>query len=394
MGVFPVTSQQLRIQILKKLKNGKVMEKSEMLDYLAKLNKLTMSQYSRKDPGSKRNSWDQRVKWELSWLRKRDFIKKNINCTIDYLYFTLTGIPDSLIEVSDAEIKQRYTETKDDKYTTKDTRSTVYALFKPSSTTNIKIGGVYISRDTLDAESKQDEVFQEALFFAEESEYSSFKEALEIFEVEKSDTLNIHEDFALNSGIPFQMGVVRPAVRFAFDNSLGSISDPININNGIAVFHTLSEKKADYKPLEEVKENIRRTLLKENKKNYAISLLQGLIDLDNWEELANTDFLLQYSSSETSTLGGSFPGIGRSNQLTGTLLAMDKGDVSGILETFNAVLILTMTSKDEFNDSLYQEQYTSIRDRLLNAERSRGFTRWLTEAKNSANTEDYRSEVY
>ena len=53
-----------------------------------------------------------------------------------------------------------------------------------------------------------------------------------------------------------------------------------------------------------------------------------------------------------------------------------------------------MTSKDEFNDSLYQEQYTSIRDRLLNAERSRGFTRWLTEAKKSANTEDYRSEVY
>ena len=74
MGVFPVTSQQLRIQILKKLKNGKVMEKSEMLDYLAKLNKLTMSQYSRKDPTSKRNSWDQRVKWELSWVRKRGFI--------------------------------------------------------------------------------------------------------------------------------------------------------------------------------------------------------------------------------------------------------------------------------------------------------------------------------
>ena len=75
MGVFPVTSQQLRIQILKKLKNGKVMEKSEMVDYLAKHNKLTMSQYSRKDLVSKRNSWDNRVKWELSWVRKRGFIK-------------------------------------------------------------------------------------------------------------------------------------------------------------------------------------------------------------------------------------------------------------------------------------------------------------------------------
>ena len=51
------------------------MEKSEMVDYLAKLNKLTMSQYSRKDLVSKRNAWDNRVKWELSWVRKRGFIK-------------------------------------------------------------------------------------------------------------------------------------------------------------------------------------------------------------------------------------------------------------------------------------------------------------------------------
>ena len=88
MGIFPVTSQQLRIQILKKLKNGKVMEKSEMVDYLAKLNKLTMSQYSRKDLVSKRNSWDNRVKWELSWVRKRGFIK---NIRLGHFHITPCG---------------------------------------------------------------------------------------------------------------------------------------------------------------------------------------------------------------------------------------------------------------------------------------------------------------
>ena len=88
MGIFPVTSQHLRIQIIKKLKSGKVMEKSEILDYLAKLNKLTMSQYSRKDPTSKRNSWDQRVKWELSWLRKRGFIK---NVRLGHFHITPCG---------------------------------------------------------------------------------------------------------------------------------------------------------------------------------------------------------------------------------------------------------------------------------------------------------------
>ena len=325
---------------------------------------------------------------------KRDFIKKNVNCTVDYLYLKLSGIPDSLIKVSDEEIKERYLETKDDSYTTMDTRSAVYALFKPFPTTNIKIGGVYISRDILDVESKQDEAFQEALLFAEEAEYSSFKEAVEIFGIEKLDTLDVHEGFTLNSGIPFQMGVMRQAVRFVFDNSLGAISDPLNANNGIAVFHTLVDKRSGYKPLDKVKESIRRALLRENKKDYAAGVLQPLANFDNWEELANSDSLLRYSFDEMSTLGGSFPGIGKSNQLTGTLLAMDAGDISGVVETFNAVLLLSMTSKDEFNDSLYQERYTSIRDQLLNIERSRGFTSWLIEAKKSIKQEDYRSEVY
>jgi hypothetical protein len=325
---------------------------------------------------------------------KRDFIKKNINCTLDYIYLTLSVVPDSVIEVSDDEIKERYEETKDDSYTTLDTRSVVYVLFKPSPATNIKIGSVYISRDTLDSNSKQDETLQEAWLFAEEAEYSSFKEAVEIFGFKKLDTLDIHEDFTLNSGIPFQMGVLRPAVRFAFDSSIGSLSEPITTNNGIAIFHILSETSAGYKPMEDIKENIRRTLKREHKKNYAVDMLSPVSEPDDWEILANSDSLFQYNTNETSTLGGSFPGIGKSNQLTGTLMAMEAGEMSNVIETYNAVLRLIMTSKDSFDDSLYQIEYNSIRDQILNTERNRGYTSWLIEAKKNIKTEDYRSEVY
>jgi len=326
---------------------------------------------------------------------RRDFIKKNLNCTLDYIYLTLSGIPDSLIKISDAEIEERYNETKDDSYTTNDTRSAEYVLFKPSPATNIKIGGVFISRDTLDASTKEEEAMQEARLFAEETDYSSFKEAVELFGDLKIDTLNIHEGFTLNSGIPFQMGVIRSAVRFVFDNSIGSVSEPIITNNGTAVFHTLGEKKGGYKPLDEVNEGIRRSLIRDNKKLYAAELLQPYRNnADNWELIANNDSLLQFSSGETQTIGGSFPGIGKSNQLTGTLLAMDEGEISGVIETFNAALVLQMTSRDAFDDSLYQAEYPTIRNQLLNSERTRGFTSWLTDAKKSIKQEDFRSEVY
>ena len=99
----------------------------------------------------------------------------------------------------------------------------------------------------------------------------------------------MHETFEANSGIPFQMGVLRPAVRFAFDNSMGSLSDPITTNNGIAVFHLIGEKNSGFKPMADVKESIRRSLLRDNKKEYAVNKLNTISVTDNWEALANSD---------------------------------------------------------------------------------------------------------
>jgi hypothetical protein len=191
------------------------------------------------------------------------------------------------------------------------------------------------------------------------------------------------------------MGVLRPAVRFVFDNSIGSISDPITAKNGTAIFHSISKKSGDFKPLVDVKESIRRTLARENKNDYAKSMLQESLDkADSWDTITDFDPLLQYSADESGKLGGSFSGIGKSNELTGTLLAMEVGDISTLIETFNAVVILRMTAKDELDESKFQENYTTIRNNLLNTERSQSYSSWLTDARKLIEKEDYRSEVY
>ena len=317
---------------------------------------------------------------------KRDFIKNNVNCTLDYIYMTLSGIPDSIIEVTDSEISKKYNTDKEDSYTLNERKTMEYVVFK--------IPKPITSDDSLMLPAVEDSVMQLALDFSADAEDYSFSEALNRHEIKSADTIDVHETFEANSGIPFQMGVLRPAVRFAFDNSIGSLSDPISANNGIAVFHLIGDKESGYKSPDDVKENIRRSLLRDNKKEYAYNTLESIPKTDNWGKIAQSDSLLQFSSGETSTVGGSFSGIGKSNQLTGTLLAMESGETSSVLETFNAILLLKMTSKDVFNDSLYEANYSTIRDQLLNAERNRGFTSWLTEAKKTIEQEDYRSEVY
>ena len=78
----------MRIQILRILKDGRIWEVNELYDALAKHFKLKMSEYTRKDPNSKRNSWDKRVTWEISWLRKRGLIK---NVRLGHFHITALG---------------------------------------------------------------------------------------------------------------------------------------------------------------------------------------------------------------------------------------------------------------------------------------------------------------
>ena len=58
--------------------------------------------------------------------------------------------------------------------------------------------------------------------FASDADIMSFHEALEEYELSVTDTVEVSESFTNNSGIPFQMGVLRQAVRFGFDNKIGS----------------------------------------------------------------------------------------------------------------------------------------------------------------------------
>ena len=159
--------------------------------------------------------------------------------------------------------------------------------------------------------------------------------------------------------------------------------------------HSLIEKDEDYKPLDEVRAGINRTLIRENKIVHAKNLLENTVSgNDDWASLASTDSLFKFVSGETQKIGGSFTGIGKNNTLTGTLIAMEPGNSSVVLETYNAVVMIKMVSKDEIDDVKYQGAYDVIRDKLLNTELSRGYSNWMTQARSSIEKKDFRSTVY
>jgi hypothetical protein len=314
---------------------------------------------------------------------KNEYIKQNVNCTLEYIFVNTASITDSMITTSDDALLAKYNEDLDN-YETPEKKMVEYVFWEIPAAVKL---------DTINQGAYKDSLMNQALLFADETDYSSFAEATIKFETSDIDTIDIHEDFSNNSGIPPQMGTLRSAVRFAFDNSKGTISDPIQTDNGIGVFHIIGSKSAGHRAFEDVKAGIRRSLLRDLKKDYAKFYLADNLS-DDWKSLAEGDDLIEYLESDTKTIGGTFQSIGKSSELTGTLMAMESGSESPVLTTFNTACVVRMVNKDILDEAAYSEGKKDLKDQLINSKRSRGYFNWLNAAKEAANIEDFRSSSY
>ena len=314
---------------------------------------------------------------------KNDYIINNINCTVDILNIKSNSIDDSLITISNEEIELQYNEDKESKYKQEESITLQYKLWKNINSANV---------DSLDIIDLQDSLLQLSIDFAAEAQISSFDDALELFEETATDTIEVTENFTNNSGIPFQMGVVRQAIRFAFDNQIGSSSDSYQIDNGLAVFNIIRKNKSKYTQLDEMKNSIERTLKREEKLDYAFNLLSNINLSNDWKN--STDNNIEYLTNITSTLGGSFNTIGKNNSLIKELQNMDIGDISSIISSRSNVFVVKLTSKDSFNESDYNEIKDSLKIALTAKSKNQIYNQWIGSEKNRIEIKDLRSKIF
>ena len=314
-----------------------------------------------------------------------DYYKKNINATIDYIYINPNDIPDSLIEVSDGIILDEYNKTKDEKFKTDETMNVSYVLYPLPE----------VSEDSLVYAIEKDSIMNQAYLLSDDAKISNFIESTEFHSVQIEDTLILSQVLTGSSGIPFTMGNSRKVIRFAFDSEIGSTSDPVEMKNGIAVFHILGSNPSSYKELDDVKDGIKRTFLRDLKKDEASSMITtALSSGGNWESIANSNQYINYISEQTSTLSGSFTSIGRSSQLEGALFALDTGNISTLIETPSSLVYVNMKSKTEFDESDFNEKSEGIRTQLLSSKGGRGYFDWLNSAKSDLEIDDWRYLIY
>ncbi len=191
------------------------------------------------------------------------------------------------------------------------------------------------------------------------------------------------------------LGGLRAAVRFAFNNKVGDVSDILENDQYFSVFTLDTIISPGFKSYEEVQAQIKSTLKKTKVMaatlDEANKLLLSISGNDmKLDDAIDDDSELDAVKNESKQLVQGFTSIGRSNYVTGALLAAKPGEILGPLETGRGHAIIELKEISVFDSTEYEVQKESIRKTIFNQKQNQFFQAWLDDLKENAEIVDNR----
>lgn len=229
-------------------------------------------------------------------------------------------------------------------------------------------------------------------FFAEDARSYGFDQAAENnqYKIETTGELTESSDFVPGFGRNYSI------IHFAFNSELNEISDVIETDMGFTVFELSEIIPEGPKPVDQVESIIKARIRLDNTKNRAKEFAQSITtELKNStidQVAANNQYnaIVKIDSTEEFTLKRSPRNIGYSPEFNAKVFALQKGQVTDMIETSRGLIYASLLNKSEFDSTQFQAQYNMIRQKLLNSKRNEIFTKWYEHLKAKAKIEDNR----
>ena len=198
--------------------------------------------------------------------------------------------------------------------------------------------------------------------------------------------------FTEQSGSVPSIGQNKRLVKFSFENSLNTISDPFKVTAGYVVV-MISEVAAEkFRPFEELKEQLKPAVLREKKFEKIKTIADDLYKKigGDLNKVSSVDSNFSVKQTGNFTPQGSVPGIGKDYAFINTSLKIDLNKVSEPIKGLRGYYLIKITKRTAFDSTLYATQSTSLRNTMLQEKRSRFLNQWVTEIKESSDIEDNR----
>lgn len=213
-------------------------------------------------------------------------------------------------------------------------------------------------------------------------------------------TVRNSEPFEKDTHYIKYLGQFPAAVRFAYsDIPVGAISEVLNYEDGITVLYLKNITKEFYRPLEDVRDQIKNILTADKR----IEKLQALGDeiydqvvqdgdLENMISKYPTCKVDKYTDKNINT---SLNNVSRSNAIIGTLLALKPGQISKpVLVANRVVVILKLDARQDVSPQDFNQEKESYRTRILERKKNTFYTEWLEALKSKAKIIDNRINLY
>ena len=217
-----------------------------------------------------------------------------------------------------------------------------------------------------------------------------FAAAVDSHQVDTKTTSNI----TVGSSALRIFGPFRNAVRFAYENQLDDVSDPLENDRYFIVARLDSILPEGTHSFEEVEGQIKNSMNQDRRLDATKVLAEQLLDQFDqgatFQQIKDNNDNVDLVSGETKLLTRSFNSFGRSNFLVGALLKARAGDVIGPISTTRGHGIVKVVDISGIDSSDFEIKRDVIYKNIHSQRQSESFQNWYQDLLDQAEIVDNR----
>lgn len=250
-----------------------------------------------------------------------------------------------------------------------------------------------VNKVTISA-TTSDKIFQDASDFAYVAKENGFESEAKALKYSVIETPPFNEEAAAIAGL----GINKALVKWAFESSIGEVSDVFRFPAGYAVAMVSEVIKPGMKSFDEVKESIRSNVLRMKKLEKAVEIAKNIKSKigDNGDPQIATSV---WASVKIDTTGefnssGSIPKLGREYAFAEVALKADLNKWTSPVKGTNYAYLINVTYRTKYDPQLFAFQKEAIKKELINNKRNIYLGQWVEQLKKEAKIVDERYKFY
>ncbi|MFI5144472.1 MAG: peptidylprolyl isomerase [Ignavibacteria bacterium] len=193
-------------------------------------------------------------------------------------------------------------------------------------------------------------------------------------------------------------GQNKSVTKFAFNEKPNSISDPIKIQGGYAVYFLVGKNPAGYQKFEDIKDKALMPLVRTEKKldmlKQRAADLRNKIAGNNIQSLKASDPGIVIQSVDSFTVSKANPQIGIDYDFDNALFKLSNGQLSDPIRTTKGYYIVQMKTVTPFDETKFNAQSEKIMNDMLAQKKQQVLQQMVEDWKEKAVIVDNRDKYY